>query len=82
MKILSLFFLFVCLSHAEKVSLFDGKTLAGWDVRKGEEQWWTTRDGMIIGGSMKKKVPHNTFLATDKSYENFELEFDTPIIPK
>jgi len=76
MKILSLFFLFVCLSHAEKVSLFDGKTLAGWDVRKGEKQWWTTRDGMIIGGSMKKKVPHNTFLATDKSYENFELEFD------
>ncbi|MFT6181866.1 MAG: putative membrane-bound dehydrogenase-like protein [Akkermansiaceae bacterium] len=76
MKILSLFFLFVCLSHAEKGSLFDGKTLKGWDVRKGEEQWWTTRDGMIIGGSMEKKVPHNTFLATDKTYENFELEFD------
>lgn len=76
MKTLSLLFLFVCLSHAEKVSLFDGKTLNGWDVRKGEEQWWTTRDGMIIGGSMEKKVPHNTFLSTEKSYENFELEFD------
>ena len=25
---------------------------------------------------MKKKVPHNTFLSTKKSYENFELEFD------
>jgi len=76
MKILSLLFLFVCLGHAEKVSLFDGKTLNGWDVRKGEEQWWTTRDGMIIGGSMAKKVPHNTFLSTEKTYENFELEFD------
>jgi len=76
MKILSLLFLSVCLGHAEKVSLFDGKTLNGWNVRQGEEQWWTTRDGMIIGGSMEKKVPHNTFLATDKTYENFEFEFD------
>ncbi len=72
------FFLFLLtgLGQAEKKALFDGKTLTGWDVRKGEEQWWTVRDGMIVGGSMKKKVPHNTFLATDKSYENFELEFD------
>ena len=76
MKILSLLFLFICLGHAEKVSLFDGKTLDGWDVLKGEEQWWTTRDGMIVGGSMTKKVTRNTFLATEKSYENFELEFD------
>jgi putative membrane-bound dehydrogenase-like protein len=76
MKIIPLLFLLTCLCSAEKVSLFDGETLEGWHVRKGEEQWWTTRDGMIIGGSMKKKVPHNTFLATDKTYENFELEFD------
>ena len=76
MKILPLLFLLTCLCPAEKISLFDGKTLEGWDVRKGEEAWWTTRDGMIIGGSMEKKVPHNTFLATKKTYENFELEFD------
>ena len=76
MKILTIFFLASLLCPAKERSLFDGKTLTGWDVRKGEEQWWTTRDGMIIGGSMKKKVPHNTFLSTKKSYENFELEFD------
>lgn len=80
MKILSLLFLSICLSHAEKISLFDGKTLNGWDVRKGEEQWWTTRDGMIIGGSLEKIVPHNTFLATEKTYENFELEFEIKIV--
>jgi putative membrane-bound dehydrogenase-like protein len=79
MKILSLLFLLTCLGHAEKISLFDGKTLAGWDVRKGDEKYWTTRDGMIIGGSRKEKVAHNTFLATKKSYENFELEFDIKI---
>ena len=66
--------------HAEKTSLFDGNTLKGWNVRKGEEQWWSVRDGMIVGGSMKKKVPHNTFVATDKSYENFELEFDIRLV--
>lgn len=76
MKILTLLFALTCLSQGEKISLFDGKTLAGWDVRKGDEKYWTTRDGMIIGGSMTEIVTHNTFLASKKSYENFELEFD------
>ncbi len=79
MKILTLLFLLTGLSHAGKISLFDGKTLAGWNVSKGDEKWWTTRDNMIVGGSMKNKVTHNTFLATDKSYENFELEFDIKV---
>ena len=79
MKILTLLFLVTGLSHAGKISLFDGKTLAGWNVSKGDEKWWTTRDNMIVGGSMKNKVTHNTFLATDKSYENFELEFDIKV---
>ena len=80
MKIIPLLFLLTCLCPAEKISLFDGETLDGWDVRKGEDTWWTTRDGMIIGGSMEKKVPHNTFLATKKSYENFELEFNIKLV--
>lgn len=69
-----------CISLADKAPIFDGKTLNGWDVRKGEEQWWTARDGMIVGGSLKKKVPRNTFISTKKSYENFELEFDIRLV--
>jgi putative membrane-bound dehydrogenase-like protein len=61
--------------HAQSLSLFDGKTLAGWQVRPGEEKWWTVRDGAITGGSMEQKVPINTFLASEKSYENFDLTY-------
>jgi len=55
--------------------LFDGTSLAGWDVRAGEEKWWKVADGMIVGGSLEEKVPHNTFLATKDSFANFVLTF-------
>lgn len=60
---------------AESVSLFDGKTLEGWEARAGEEKWWKVQDGAITGGSMEEKVPINTFLTSKKSYENFELTY-------
>lgn len=60
---------------AEPRSLFDGSSLAGWDVRAGEEKWWKTADGMLVGGSLEENVPHNTFLATNDSFDNFELSF-------
>ena len=41
--------------------LFDGKTLKGWNVNKGEEKWWKVADGTIEGGSLTEHVPHNTF---------------------
>jgi len=55
--------------------LFDGSSLAGWDVRAGEEQWWKAAEGMIVGGSLTDNVPHNTFLSTKESFANFELRF-------
>lgn len=61
--------------HAEPVSIFDGKTLAGWQARVGEEKWWKVQDGAITGGSMEEKVPINTFLTSEKNYENFELTY-------
>ncbi|MGB8852234.1 MAG: family 16 glycoside hydrolase [Pirellulales bacterium] len=60
---------------AEPRSLFDGASLAGWDVRAGEEKWWKAADGMIVGGSLTENVPHNTFLSTKDSFDNFELTF-------
>jgi hypothetical protein len=50
--------------------LFDGKSLAGWE---GDLKWWRVQDGALTGGSMTEKVPRNFFLATAKSYQNFEL---------
>lgn len=45
--------------HAGYVSLFDGKTLTGWDGRPGV---WSVEDGAIIGVSTKEKNAGNTFL--------------------
>lgn len=53
--------------------LFDGESLAGWDVRAEDAVWWKAADGMIVGGSLDQTVPHNTFLATRERFEDFEL---------
>ena len=50
--------------------LFDGKSLSGWE---GDPKWWRVQDGALTGGSTTEKVPRNFFLATTKSYQNFEL---------
>jgi hypothetical protein len=50
--------------------LFDGKTLNGWE---GDPKWWSVQDGLITGGSTTEKIPRNFFLATTKSYQNFDL---------
>lgn len=73
MKTLLLPVLLACtaLVHAEPVPLFDGKTFDGWEG--DTTKTWRIEDGAIVGGSLAEKVPHNEFLATTKSYANFEL---------
>jgi len=63
--------LFLAVSlHAAPVSLFDGQTLAGWE---GDPVWWRVEAGEIRGGSATQNVPRNFFLATNQSYQNFDL---------
>jgi hypothetical protein len=52
------------------VSLFDGKTLDGWDSISPE--LWAVKDGCLTGGN-GKKIPYNDFLCTKGSYSNFIL---------
>jgi hypothetical protein len=59
------------LSEEGFVPLFDGKTLAGWE---GDAQLWKVEDGMIVGDSAG--VKQNEFLATKKSYGDFELRLE------
>jgi hypothetical protein len=40
--------------HTGYVSLFDGKSLTGWDGRPGV---WSVEDGAIVGVSTKEHVP-------------------------
>lgn len=65
---------------AEPVSLFDGKSLEGWEIPPDEQQWWRVSEGAITGGSLEKVVSKNTFLATRKSYANFDLRFKMRMI--
>ncbi len=58
------------LSFAAPMPIFDGKSLDGWE---GDARLWRVEDGMITGGSLTEKVTHNDFLATVKSYANFDL---------
>ncbi|WP_395739362.1 PVC-type heme-binding CxxCH protein [Prosthecobacter sp.] len=69
-RILSLLLLATAL-HAEPVSLFDGKTLDGWDF---DPKIWRVEDGMITGGSTTEKIKENHFICTKKNYANFELK--------
>ena len=64
------------LALAEPVPIFDGKTLAGWE---GDAKIWRVEDGMITGGSLTETVTRNEFLATKKSYANFDLRLKIKI---
>jgi putative membrane-bound dehydrogenase-like protein len=68
--------------HAAPVPLFDGKTLDGWEIPEAESKWWKVMDEKIVGGSMDENVPKNTFLATTKSYGNFEMRFKVKLTHK
>lgn len=56
---------------AEPVSLFDGKTFTGWEGDTAKT--FRIEDGQIVAGSLTAKVPRNEFLASEKSYGDFEL---------
>ena len=67
-------FALLCIAapaFAQPVSLFDGKTLNGWESR--EPKLWKVEDGCITGGD-GTKIPHNDFLCSKASFSNFELK--------
>jgi len=60
-------------------SLFNGKNLKGWVQRNGTAKY-KVKNGEIIGIT-KTKIP-NSFLCTDKNYDNYILEFDVLVDPE
>lgn len=62
------------------VSLFDGKTLNGWD---GDPRLWRVEDGAIVGETAADKpVVSNSFLIyTGGEFGDFELRFEYRITP-
>jgi hypothetical protein len=60
----------------QATSLFDGKTLDGWE---GDPKVWRVVDGAIVGGS-KDGNPRNEFLTSTKSYANFVLKLEYKLV--
>ncbi|HTO04794.1 MAG TPA: family 16 glycoside hydrolase [Opitutus sp.] len=61
---------------AERVPLFDGKSLAGWEGNPGV---WRVEDGAIVGGSLTGN-PRNEFLTTTRAYRNFVLRLEYRLV--
>ena len=77
MKRFVLLFLFSASAYAESVSLFDGKTLNGWEGETSKV--WRVEDGAIVGGSMAGN-PQNEFLSFKKPYRNFILTLEYKLV--
>lgn len=77
------FFVVFCLCGADKkkdagfVSLFDGKTLRGWE---GKKEFFRVEGGAIVAGFLDKKIPNNEFLVSKKEYADFEMSFEAKLI--
>ena len=61
------------------VSLFDGKTLSGWE---GKKEFFRVEKGAIVAGFLDKKVPNNEFLVSKTEYADFDLRFDAKLVGK
>lgn len=70
---LVLFLFTAVVSAQEWQPLFNGKNLKGWKKLNGKAEYKIV-DGTIVG--ISKMGTPNTFLATEKDYDNFILEFE------
>ena len=62
--------------HEGWITLFDGKTLDGWEQRNGTATY-RIEDGAIVGKTNEGSP--NSFLCTKKLYGDFELEFEVKV---
>ncbi|HYV38957.1 MAG TPA: DUF1080 domain-containing protein [Gemmataceae bacterium] len=70
--------LFLLLGNAteaggDKNVFFNGKDLDGWN---GLTEYWSVKDGAIVGSSAPAGIKFNTFLVRKGTYKDFELSFE------
>jgi len=54
-------------------SFFNGTNLDGWEGLVKE--YWSVKDGAIVGSTLPKGINFNTFLCSKNKYKDFELKF-------
>lgn len=57
----------------EKNALFNGKNLDGFEGLI--DQFWSVKDGAIVGQSPKEGLKFNTFLCSKQKFKDFEMSF-------
>jgi hypothetical protein len=62
------------------VPLFNGKDFTGWEGLTDE--FWSVKDGAIVGSTLPDGIKFNTFLCSKKEYKDFELKFKVKLIGK
>jgi hypothetical protein len=72
MRMLTTLVLAAAIGAPQATSLFDGKSLDGWE---GDEKVWKVVDGAIVGGSLEGNK-QNEFLTTKQSYKDFVLKLE------
>lgn len=76
-SVVCLFFVsFLFAQNEGFTNLFDGKTLNGWHRAVGMGEY-SVEDSMIVGTSVAGSP--NSFLVTDKEYDDFILEMDVKV---
>ena len=77
MRKLSLWILFIpgilCGKNEGFRSLFDGKSLAGWE---GKPAFFRVEDSCIVAGRLDWRIPQNEFLVTEQTWGNCEFIFE------
>lgn len=61
------------------IDLFNGRDLSGWN-QKGGKAKYSVQDGVIVGETVPGTP--NSFLCTDKDYDNFILELEFKVDPR
>ena len=62
--------LFMLRAGAAEHALFNGLDLSGW---QGDTNVWRVEGGAITAGSLAALAPHNDFIVTTQSFQNFDL---------
>ena len=57
--------------------LFDGKSLRGWE---GDSRFFRAAGGVIIAGNLKEPIPRNEFLASKRTFADFDLRFEARLL--
>lgn len=60
-------------SADDKAVFFNGKDFEGWEGLTKE--FWSVKDGAIVGSSFPDGLKFNTFLCSKQKYKDFELKF-------